>query len=725
MGKTRAYKHRLDKYYHLARSVGYRSRAAFKLVQLNQQYDFLSTAQYCLDLCAAPGGWSQVASKYMPVGSTIIAIDLAPIKPIPRVVTLQADITSAKTHTKVRKLMQANRADVVLNDGAPNVGAAWITDSTNQLDLCLASVKFATLFLRKGGWFVTKVFRSEHYNSLLYVLKQFFDDVIPTKPKASRDTSAELFVVCKGYRAPAEIDPRLLDSQYVFSDLDDLVKRPTIDVETVEKKAIDFRACGLTNFLKCREPMEVLATVNQIEFDDGALSVAAAAHPATTEEVRTLCRDLKVIGKADRRVLLRWRRTLRTALIAGAEPEAPEGPEASEAPPVADDEDTLDADAAAALEALRAKKRREERAGRRHTIKMRDQLIRRLQKNLAAPPAVADMLDPAVRFGKMHTPLIPETDTAGMSWEQIVEANLEYLEGLAGPPPPEKGDDGEVIGPLRFARHVEVPEPPEQPEDEDRQAAMWYSQSIFGQDEEYSASEDDPGTQAPERAEEEEAVREEPTTKEPPPAKKEEDLKGQGIKDFDAAAYAMAKKLLSGKRGKRELIDDSFNRYMHDDGPLPSWFAEDEKHHNRPMMPVTKDDVAEWRARMRAVNEVATKRVVEARARKKQKALQKMKNLQEKADEIAEKEGLDERSKLHILKQIYQKGMSKLDQPPKIVVAQKRDAGNPKYTKKSGERVKLVDKRMKKDLKGEKKAVERKAKAGFKKKKSKFIHRRK
>jgi len=187
MGKTRAYKHRLDKYYYLARSAGYRSRAAFKLIQLNQQYDFLSQSNVCLDLCAAPGGWSQVAVKHMPVGSKIIAIDLAPIKAIRGVQTLQADIVAPKTHARVRQMLEDNRADVILNDGAPNVGAAWATDSANQLNLCLASVSFATKFLKRGGWFVTKVFRSEHYNSLLYVLKQFWDQVIPTKPIPIRD----------------------------------------------------------------------------------------------------------------------------------------------------------------------------------------------------------------------------------------------------------------------------------------------------------------------------------------------------------------------------------------------------------------------------------------------------------------------------------------------------------------------------------------------------------
>jgi hypothetical protein len=234
------------------------------------------------------------------------------------------------------------------------------------------------------------------------------------------------------------IDPRLLDSQFVFSDLDDLARRPVSGVEVIDKTAIDFRSCTVSSFLKCDKPMDVLANVNQIEFDDGALAVAAGAHPATTAEVRELCRDLKVAGKSDQRALLRWRRTLRAALISGADLE----PEP--APPV--EEEDSDAEATAALEALRAKRRREERANRRHTQKMRDHLIQRLQKNLSAPPATADMLDPAVRYGKPHTPLIPEADTSAMTWDQIVEANLEYLEGERRATRESDGEDGELIG---------------------------------------------------------------------------------------------------------------------------------------------------------------------------------------------------------------------------------------------------------------------------------------
>lgn len=156
----------------------------------------------------------------MPMASIKIGVDLDPIKPIKGCVTFQCDITTPKCVALIKKELKHFQCDVVMNDGAPNVGTDWNLDAYMQIELSLHAVKLATQILKKGGTFITKVFRSKDYNSFLYVLNSLFSKVESSKPPSSRSQSAEIFMVCLGYKAPDYIDPKFLDPKFAFEDID-------------------------------------------------------------------------------------------------------------------------------------------------------------------------------------------------------------------------------------------------------------------------------------------------------------------------------------------------------------------------------------------------------------------------------------------------------------------------------------------------------------------------
>jgi AdoMet-dependent rRNA methyltransferase SPB1 len=338
-GSKKHAKGRLDKFYHLAKDQGYRARSAFKLIQLNKKFAFLENSKCVIDLCAAPGGWLQVCQKYMPKPNLIIGVDLEKIKPIPGVITHVEDITTASCRNTLKKDLKTWKADVVLHDGAPNVGVSWAQDAFTQSELTLSACKLASEFLVPGGTFVSKVFRSKEYNKLMWVFGQLFDKVEATKPTASRNVSAEIFVVCRGYKAPKKIDPRLLDPKYAFKEMDDIEAQEELDVKKLKqqqgailndlmhpekrKRHRDgyedgnytlFKSHPVSEFIQSVDFLGILARSSALEFGKDEFSQSVSNSVFTTEDIKEHLKDLKLLGKKDFKELIKWRDSIRIEL---------------------------------------------------------------------------------------------------------------------------------------------------------------------------------------------------------------------------------------------------------------------------------------------------------------------------------------------------------------------------------------------------------------------------
>ncbi|KAL4087054.1 hypothetical protein PRIC1_012954 [Phytophthora ramorum] len=217
MGRTS--KDKRDIYYRKAKQQGYRARSAFKLLQLDDKFQLLRGATRVVDLCAAPGGWSQVIAERVPLDSTIIAVDLMEMAPLDGVVQLQGDITHKVTADEIVAQFRGLKAQVVVSDGAPDVLGLHDLDEYLQAQLVLAGLNISLQILEDGGTFVAKLFRGKEVSLLYAQLRRFFSKVTCAKPKTSRNSSFESFVVCQDFHLPKDFVPdmerNLLDLRYI------------------------------------------------------------------------------------------------------------------------------------------------------------------------------------------------------------------------------------------------------------------------------------------------------------------------------------------------------------------------------------------------------------------------------------------------------------------------------------------------------------------------------
>ncbi|KAK8768989.1 hypothetical protein V5799_014547 [Amblyomma americanum] len=803
--KTKTGKQRRDKFYHLAKETGFRSRAAFKLIQLNRKFEFLQRSRVLIDLCAAPGGWLQVAQKYMPVSSVIIGVDLVPIKPIPNVIGIQDDITSGSCRTKLKKELKTWKADIVLNDGAPNVGKSWVHDAYGQNVLTLHAVKLATEFLNKGGWFITKVFRSKDYQALMWVLKKLFKKISATKPQASRHESAEIFVVCQSYIAPDKIDPRFLDPAHLFSDVDtgEVNKLNPAHPEKHKPKAEGYPENDYTlyhtvpvmEFLKCENHLEVLGQRSEIVIDDKEV----LAHPLTTQEIKECCKDIKVLGRGDIKNLLTWRKKLKAWLEEKSKKESGETEEAGLEEVEEDDPDDEELQLLKHAEEMSAERAKELKKKKKKVMKQRKKLRDRMNLQMVLKNDQAIVEEDLELFklkaikNEKQLSSVGEVDVAALDPLQPLEDDDEdpdhrrklvsykknalnedwYAEEERGNDGKESEDsDDDEHEELEFESDVEgdaddgesdgvedsVPEDDENPLVVDvaygslknkrkEMGKMWFEKEVFADmddEEELLALEmmsegKEKNKEAPSKVSEKkqkisnsreavkkvkfaDAVETDATTKgvtvpsggskktrsttkasDEPPKKKQKRVK------LDPEGLAIGTMMIQSQKAKRDIIDSGYNRYTFNDDDLPKWFVEEEKKHSKKLMPETAEMVAEYRAQMKAVNARPIKKVAEAKARKKLRAARKLEKARKRAETITEKLDMTDAEKAQQIRAIYKKVLGKKDDKKVTYLVAKKASGR-KVRRPPGVkgRFKVVDPRMKKDLRKKKAEMSKK-----------------
>lgn len=832
----------MDKYYYLAKEKGYRARAAFKLIQLNKKYSFLQNSKCLIDLCAAPGSWMQVAAETMPVKSLIVGVDLAPIKPIPRAISFQDDITTDRCRATIRGHLKGWKADTVVHDGAPNVGTAWVQDAFSQNELVLASLKLATEFLAPNGTFVTKVFRSKDSAKLEWIFKQLFTRVEQTKPPSSRNVSAETFYVCRGFKAPKHIDPRFLDPKHAFAEVESTAVNNEAKVFNPEKKKrkregyeegdwTQFHEAPASEFIQTQDPIQMLGSLNRLHFrQEGNGDIALAALdklPETTQEVRDCCEDLKLLGRKEFKLLLRWRLKARDRF--GFRQKKQQPVEEADAPKEGNEGgeegvtvESMDGDLRLQEELQQMKDMRDKtkRKERRKENEKKQKEIVRMQMNMSTPSDIgidaggpeggdgtfklkdvdkAGDLKRQILRGRMVTeqPQMQEDalqstnewdeDEHGDELERQLDSMYEDYQGrkedrdtkarakrvrrqARGEDDDEfEGFDNEDKGAETDASSdAELLEDDDGSDDEfdstpamvtgltgkehnagglSGRAASFFQQDIFkdiGGVEDASESEveveRDSGVDltSPElKAGDLDQFSDAEDGLEPDGEEADEDSdRGTAAKlvedeedgwndDGDAAteregrpnidiitaeAMTLAHALATGKTTKAQLADDNFNKYsLRDTDGLPEWFLDDENKHSRAQRPVTAEAAKAIKEKLRALNARPIKKVREAKARKTFRAARRLEKLKKKSEGLAEGGDMSEKDKASNIAALMAKAKKagKKKKPPvKVVKAggSNKGAGRPKGVKG---KYKMVDPRLKKDVRAEKRLAKK------------------
>jgi 23S rRNA (uridine2552-2'-O)-methyltransferase len=193
-------RHVHDPYVQRSKREGYRSRSAYKLTEIDERDRIFKPGMAVVDLGAAPGGWSQVAAKRVGPSGKVVAIDLLEMEPVAGVAFVQGDFTSRKGLGTLEAALAGRPVDMVLSDMAPNLSGIAISDQARSMALAEAARDFALLHLKRPGVLLVKIFQGAGYDDYLKSLRGAFEKVVVRKPAASRDESAEQYLLARGLR---------------------------------------------------------------------------------------------------------------------------------------------------------------------------------------------------------------------------------------------------------------------------------------------------------------------------------------------------------------------------------------------------------------------------------------------------------------------------------------------------------------------------------------------
>ena len=192
--------HVTDLYVQRARSEGYRSRAAFKLLEIAERDKLLKPGMVVVDLGAAPGGWSQVARAKVGARGAVIALDQLEMEPLPGVRFLRGDFRESGMVIALEQALEGRRIDLVLSDMSPNISGIGLADQARAMHLAELALEFAVKHLNPGGSLLVKVFQGSGFQQFLTSIRKHFERVVTRKPDASRSRSAELYLLARGRR---------------------------------------------------------------------------------------------------------------------------------------------------------------------------------------------------------------------------------------------------------------------------------------------------------------------------------------------------------------------------------------------------------------------------------------------------------------------------------------------------------------------------------------------